>query len=97
MKIFANQAHQFESKEIFRKLSRKSEIKVVGIAAGDAAKKIQKVKEKVENEGFLDIAFVNNGTHVRLSFFHCYGFNFLENFQKFPEIGNFFFKSGILF
>jgi hypothetical protein len=42
MKIFANQASQFENKEIFRKLSRKSEIKVVGISASDAAKRIQK-------------------------------------------------------
>ena len=71
MKIFANQASQFENKEIFRKLSRKSEIKVVGISASDAAKRIQKVKEKIENDGFMDVAFVFNGTHVRLSFFNC--------------------------
>ena len=65
MKIFANQEHQFETKEIFRKLSRKSHIKVVGIPNGstDPLQKIQRVKERVENEGYLDVAFVYNGTH----------------------------------
>ena len=58
-------------------MSKKSEIKVVGISASDAAKRIQKVKEKIENDGFLDVAFVFNGTHVRLSFFNCQKFQYL--------------------
>jgi hypothetical protein len=59
MKILANQASQFENKMNFRKLSRKSEIKVVGISASDAAKRIQKVIEKIKNDGCFAAAQVD--------------------------------------
>jgi hypothetical protein len=42
MKIFANQASQFENKEIFRKLSRKSEIKVVEFRQATRRKEFRK-------------------------------------------------------
>lgn len=103
MKIYTNQKLQFENQEAFRRLSRPSEIRCVGFAECSTADRGCKIREKAERDGTIDVAFVCNGTHLRLHFFHWMysctdGLRPTKEFCDFEkEPGRLHFKSPVIY
>jgi len=69
-RVHQDQKSKFESDELFRRLSRETEIRYTGYRD----RPLQERQIRFKNaclEGHTDIAFVSTGTNITLGFLHC--------------------------